>query len=291
MKFRRIEIGLIGALITNQPTLALSNLYRRSNGQYVNASLVVQVVPTGVYLFEWDPSLGGHIERDKWCLPQGDDIEIVSASINSSQVSLASSRGDIVLLRIENNATKLEKPSSVYTSQNRIRFLCFYFRPIIHSKSQISAMSLSLLNPQAAFSNRLLVAYWKTNVVEIFDIGKELQSRVCSPALPSLVRSILLYNFGSDKNSKGLDYHPYLLAGLGDGSVATMSFKGGQLKDLKIISLGHAPVQLTPCVVEGRQSVFAAGYRSTVFFVDKGRLVNSPIMLKVTVILYLRSVL
>ena len=144
-------------------------------------------------------------------------------------------------------------------------------------------MSLSSLNPQVAYSNRLLVAYWKTNVVEILDIGNK--STVCSPPLPFLVRSVLLYNFGTDKSSKGSDYHAYLLAGLGDGSVVTMMFKEGQLKDLKTISLGHAPVHLTPCVVEGRKSVFAAGNRSTVFYVDKGRLVNSPIMLKVGITL------
>jgi len=144
-------------------------------------------------------------------------------------------------------------------------------------------MSLSLLNPQVAYSGRLLVAYWKTNIVEILDIANK--STICSPPLPFLVRSVLLYNFGTDKSSKGLDYHAYLLAGLGDGSIVTMMFKEGQLKDLKTISLGHAPVHLTPCVVEGRKSVFAAGNRSIVFFVDKGRLINSPITLKVSITL------
>jgi DNA damage-binding protein 1 len=118
-KLKRVESGLLGGLIIDQPTLAFSNVYRRSNSQYVNSALVVQVVPTGVHLLEWDSSLGGHTERDKWdpkCLLESDcthHIEIVSASVNSSQISLASSRGNLVLLRIGNNTSKLEEQKSV----------------------------------------------------------------------------------------------------------------------------------------------------------------------------------
>ena len=142
-------------------------------------------------------------------------------------------------------------------------------------------MSLSPLNSQQAYSRHLSVAYWGLNVVEILDIYADLRLIVRSPGLPSLVRSVLLYNFGFDTNSKGSDYHPYLLAGLGDGSIATMSFKGGQLTDLKIISLGQCPVHLAPCFSNGRKAVLAAGNRATVFFVEKGGLFNSPIALKV----------
>ena len=144
-------------------------------------------------------------------------------------------------------------------------------------------MSLSPLNPQQAYSRHLSVAYWGSNVVEILDVNANLHSIARSPALPSVIRSMILYNFGSDASSKGSDYHPYLLAGLGDGSIASMSFKGGQLADLKVISLGQSPVHLMPCIADGRKAVLAAGNRATIFFVDKGRLLSSPIILKVRI--------
>ena len=84
-------------------------------------------------------------------------------------------------------------------------------------------------------------------------------------------------------SSKGADHHAFLLAGLGDGSVASMLWKDNKLMDLVVVSLGHAPVSLTPFEVDGKHTVLAAGNRATVFFYDskKNRLSNSPIMLKV----------
>lgn len=138
------------------------------------------------------------------------------------------------------------------------------------------------VNTQLPFSKLVTVAYWETNVVEIFSMkDNTLYPTARSPALPSVVRSLLLFNFGSDSSSKGEDYHVFLLAGLGDGSIATMMWKNGGLRDLKLVSLGNAPVNLTPCEVDGKKAVFAAGNRSTLFSFDKNRLVNSPITLKV----------
>jgi DNA damage-binding protein 1 len=151
-------------------------------------------------------------------------------------------------------------------------------------KSEVSAVSLIPLNPQKAFSSNLIVSYWSSNIIELFTIEKgtlKSSNETRTPPLPAVVRSILLYNFGSDINSKGVDYQPYLLAGMGDGSVVSFTWKDGCLKDQKIVSLGHAPVSLTPCEVDGKKSVFAAGNRATVFFCDKNRLVNSAVMLKV----------
>jgi len=154
-------------------------------------------------------------------------------------------------------------------------------------------MSLTTVRPKMAFSNLLTVAYWGTNTVEVFELSSTLKSVATSPSLPAIVRSLVLYNFGTGESSKFPNHYPYLLAGLGDGSVATMSWKeirkpvvdGGSgrdvnLSDLKVTSLGHAPVNLSSCEVDGRKSVLAAGNRATVFFMEKGRLVNSPIMLK-----------
>lgn len=102
-----------------------------------------------------------------------------------------------------------------------------------------------------------------------------------SPPLPAVVRSLLLFNFGTDTSSKAPDYHPYLLAGLGDGSVASLQWKDGALKDLKIISLGRSPVTLIPCEVDGKKTIFASGNQAMVFYSEKNRLANSAIMLKV----------
>jgi DNA damage-binding protein 1 len=143
-------------------------------------------------------------------------------------------------------------------------------------------VSLMPVNTQLPYSKLVTVAYWGTNVVEIFNMKDgSLRATARSPPLPAVVRSLLLFNFGNDNSNKGEDYRVFLLAGLGDGSIATMMWKDGGLHDLKIVSLGHAPVNLTPCEVDGRKAVFAAGNRSTLFSVDKNRLVNSPVTLKV----------
>lgn len=282
VKFKHTNSGGLSALITDQPTLSFSNVYRRQNG-YVNSTLIVQVVPTGVHLLEWDPSIEVYMERAKWC-PTNDvraekRPEILAATANRSQIALTLGGGGVILLRIaEKDAIEILLVSSAL----EIGGLTNGFpRHKSQFESEISTMSLSPLNPQQEYSRHLSIACWGSNVVEILDINANLRSIVRSPALPSLVRSVLLYNFGSDTKSKGLDYHAYLLAGLGDGSIATMSFRGGQLGDLKIVSLGQFPVHLTPCIADGRKAVFAAGSRATVFFVDKGKLLNSPIILKV----------
>lgn len=112
--------------------------------------------------------------------------------------------------------------------------------------------------------------------------------------LPALVRSAFLHNFGK---GNGADSQSHLFVGLADGSLVSFSFKrkaiievvdGKEskintrvLEDQKIISLGHAPVSLTPCQVDGKRAVFAAGSRATVLSWEKTRVHNSPIMLKV----------
>jgi DNA damage-binding protein 1 len=102
---------------------------------------------------------------------------------------------------------------------------------------------------------------------------------------------VLLFNFGNDASPKGADHHAFLLAGLGDGSLASMLWKDNKLMDLMVVSLGHAPVSLTPFQVDDQHTVLAAGNRATVFFYDskKNRLANSPIMLKVGILVFFFS--
>jgi DNA damage-binding protein 1 len=155
---------------------------------------------------------------------------------------------------------------------------------LVGNYSEVSAISCTPLDPSKYFSNYILVSYWGSNSVEIFTPESTGFSFVCkTPPLPSLVRSLLLHNFGLDHSSKGPDYHPYLLVGLGDGSIVSFSWKNKQFKDQKVMSLGHAPVCLTTCQVEGRRSVFAAGSRAMVLSWQKKRLHHSPIMLKVNI--------
>ena len=143
------------------------------------------------------------------------------------------------------------------------------------------------LDSQKPFSTILTVAYWGSNIVEAFVISKGILSmKAQSPRLPAVVRSLFLYNFGTGVSPKDPDHHAYLLAGLGNGSIATMSWKDNNLWDLKITSLGKTPVGVTPCDVDGRRSVIAAGNRASVFVFENNRLTNSPIILKVSTTLF-----
>ena len=165
-------------------------------------------------------------------------------------------------------------------------------------RNEISAISCTPLDPTRAFTRTIVVSYWSSNTIEVFSVTESgFKSIYLSPSLPSLVTSLLLYNFGSDQSSKGLDYHPYLLAGLSDGSVATFLWQEQQLKDRKIISLGRAPVSLIVYTAalgsngngsvgsgEGGsdvKTVLAIGNRAIVFSHERNRLVHSPILLKV----------
>lgn len=108
------EFAPPSGFVTNQPTLALSNFQARQNFVYCNSRLIVQVVPTGAYLLEWDTTLKMYIERGLWKLestapPNTRPLEIVAASVNSSQVALALSGGRIMLLCIANDATEFKE--------------------------------------------------------------------------------------------------------------------------------------------------------------------------------------
>jgi len=114
VKFNRLDVGVMSGLISNQPTLAFSNFYERQNGVYVDSSLVVQVVPSGAFLLEWDPSLNIYVERASWEVKNASPshnkpLEIVAASVNGSQVALALSGGNVVVLCVENNVTKFRE--------------------------------------------------------------------------------------------------------------------------------------------------------------------------------------
>ncbi len=72
------------------------------------------------------------------------------------------------------------------------------------------------------------------------------------------------------------------MVGLADGSVATLSLQGKELKDLKVFSLGAMPVSVGVTTVDGKRAVFASGSRVSVFYWDRQRLRQTSVMTKVS---------
>ena len=106
--FRRVESVPYSGLVTKIPTIAFSNFYKRQDGKYVDSSLVVQVVPNGAFLLEWDATMGYYMERAAWKVENmashnAKPLEIVAANVNGSQVALALSGGRRAVLCIQNN--------------------------------------------------------------------------------------------------------------------------------------------------------------------------------------------
>jgi DNA damage-binding protein 1 len=146
---------------------------------------------------------------------------------------------------------------------------------------EISAVSCTPLNPSKNFTNYIAASFWASNCVKLFSPESNLSIICETSTLPALPRSLLLHNFGQSTSSKDPDYHPHLLVGLTDGSVAAFSFMNKELVDQKIISLGDLPVLLNACQVDGRKTVFACGSRASILFWEKETLRHSLVILKV----------
>jgi DNA damage-binding protein 1 len=147
---------------------------------------------------------------------------------------------------------------------------------------EVSAISCLPATATSPFSPFVAVSYWRTNHTEILQFSQEkLVTIVKTDPLLAVVRSLQLFNFNVRRDNP--DYQIYLICGLGNGSLAQFKFdpKAKQLSDKKIVSLGHAPVNLTVCEVSEKASIFAAGNRATVVSLDNKKLVHSPVMLKV----------
>lgn len=121
----RFNSGMLNALITDQPTLAFSNVYKRRDRSYVNSPLVVQVVPTSVQLLEWDSALKCYVERSKWDPVPTDGRaqsrpQIVLATSNCSQIALTLGGGSVVLLRLVENAAAIEQQLVSFTLKRSV---------------------------------------------------------------------------------------------------------------------------------------------------------------------------
>ncbi|EKM59045.1 uncharacterized protein PHACADRAFT_181065 [Phanerochaete carnosa HHB-10118-sp] len=260
-------------LVTNRPTIAVANIPRRTTQQnastYINSSLVVQVTPQGLNLVEYDVALGAFNKvGDGWSLQKQENPlwrakEIVAASINPSQFAVALNGGTFLLFN-------LSPDGQLNLLQTRE----------FHGK-EIAALSCAPLDPSKNFSPFVAVSFWGSNTVTLLSTkDPALGTHTESAPLPALAHSLLLHNFGAGRSTRDADFQPYVVAGLVDGTVACVSFRNNELRDQKLFALGAAPVSLAVSTVDGARMVLATGSRAAVFYWDRQRLRQSPVMLK-----------
>ncbi|TFY70381.1 hypothetical protein EVG20_g2619 [Dentipellis fragilis] len=252
---------------TASPTLTVGNIAKRTKKpgstatSYEDSGYVIQVTATQVILLEFDEALQVYTTISKWD-PVGEST-ILHASINASQILLAFSGGKLVVLRLDDTNQFHEIGSKKF-------------------EQEIAVISCTPVDNKP-YSPYAVVGFWDSNHVQILSLTSvdSYLMPVCEGVtLPALPRSVLLYNLGSDRKLKPLEYQPYLLVGLTDGTVLSYSFPNQELKDCRVTSLGAAPVMLTACGSEGKPMVFASGSRAAVLFWNNGRFQNSPVSLK-----------
>ena len=267
-------------------TLAVSNIQRRIPGTqgtpsvYVDSSLVVQVVPEGLLLLDYDPGLREYTRiGDLWILEKFSDgnvaswanREIVAADINASQVVIALNHGRLVQLMLDGDRFV----------RKRVRE--FVEPAPFNCTAEISAVTCLPLDSTKSYAVNIAVGFWMSKVVKILsllDRGTSIKDVCETSELPAAPRSLLLYSFTSEPGGK---LYPHLLIGLVDGSLAALPFQNGTLGDQKLISIGNLPVTMHTCRIRDRSTVFACGSRTSILFWEKDRLHHSPLMLKVRI--------
>lgn len=269
-------------------TLAVSNIQRRIPGNgstpsaYVDSSLVVQVVPEGLLILDYDSSLREYTRiGDLWTLDKfaddnaaNWDREIVAADINASQVVIALNHGRLVLLVVEGDCFV------------RRRMREFVESPPFSCTAEISAVTCLPLDSTKPYAMNIAVGFWMSKTAKILslsELGTTMKDVCETGELPAAPRSLLLYNFTTEPGGKSPQSHPHLLVGLVDGSLATFPFQNGTLGDQKLISIGNVPVTMHTCCIKDRSTVFACGSRTSILFWEKERLQHSPLMLKVRI--------
>lgn len=148
-------------------------------------------------------------------------------------------------------------------------------------RSEISAVSCTPFDSSKKFTRFYMIGFWHANIIRVFSPSVNGLQSICeSPSLAAPVRAILPFDFGGEGQL-------YVLASLANGSVATFLWDTSTktLKDPKTVSVGTLTPTLVPYQVEGRNTVFAssaglgAATACTLFFVDQGRMCNSPVRL------------
>ena len=146
-------------------------------------------------------------------------------------------------------------------------------------KEEISALSCTPLDPTKMFSLYIAVGFWSTYTVDLLSVasvdGDGHFEPVCnSLPLPALPRSLLLHDFGNA---------PHLLVGLRDGTLVAYTFVKNELQEKRVFSLGTEPVGLTQFEMSEKKVVFASGSRAALFYLERGTLQYSSILMKVNV--------
>ncbi|KIK96855.1 hypothetical protein PAXRUDRAFT_10541 [Paxillus rubicundulus Ve08.2h10] len=276
--------GSQNGFMTSCRTLAVSNIRRRilkdrsPSSVYIDSSLVVQVVPKGLLLLNYDPAMREYTRiGDLWTLDKFADgngswagREIVAADINASQIVIALNYGRLVLLNLDGDR---------FVKQ-RVRD--FAERPPYSCTAEISAVTCVPLDDTKAYAVEIAVAFWMSKIVKILSLlDPGTMKDICETnELPAAPRSLLLHNFTSKIGEKVQQFHPHLLIGLTNGSVASFPLKEKRLGDQKLISIGTLPVTMHSCRIKDRSTVFACGSRTSILFWEKERLQHSPLMLK-----------
>lgn len=142
-------------------------------------------------------------------------------------------------------------------------------------KGEISALSCTPLDPTKMFSLYVAVGFWSTYTVDLYSVTStdgHFEPVCNSVSLPALPRSLLLHDFGNA---------PQLLVGLRDGTLVAFAFMKDEFQDKRIFSLGTEPVGLTQFEMGEKKVVFASGSRAALFFLERGTLQHSSILIKV----------
>ncbi|KAJ7430630.1 CPSF A subunit region-domain-containing protein [Mycena latifolia] len=230
--------------------------------EYCGTALVIQVTSRGAFLLEFDMLSFTQVDNyDVASRGNSRELQVVAASLNPTQAILALNTGKLLCLEVnkDTNTLDLKRESTGYP--------------------QVSAVSCTPLDTLRSASEFVVVSYWQTNEIEVLLQGSNNFLSVCkTKPLGAVVRSLLLHDFGTGNG----DSHPYLFAGLGDGSFVYFAWNKQErvLGEPKLASLGNLPVCFTPCSVDGKKALFAAGSRAMVLSWERDRIHNSPVVLK-----------
>jgi DNA damage-binding protein 1 len=128
------------------------------------------------------------------------------------------------------------------------------------------------------FSHYIAVGFWSIHAVDLLSVASADEHQYLEPvcnsvSLPALPRSLLLHDF---------DSAPQILIGLRDGTLIAYAFVKSGFEDKRVFSLGTEPVGLTQFEMGSKNVVFANGGRAALFYMERGILQHSSILIKVT---------
>jgi DNA damage-binding protein 1 len=148
----------------------------------------------------------------KWAPPEGKAIVVVNG--NASQVCVATNAGNVVLLRVEDG-------SVIEVGHTKI-------------DGEVSCLDLSPIGKDTDSANLLTIGTWsmKIHLLSLPDLQVIGSHDLGGEVMP---RSVLLATF---------EGKPYLLCGLGDGTLLSYHIEEGLLTNRKKLALGTKPITL-----------------------------------------------